>query len=272
MNSELNILSGFIGAMRQFLQNMASSWDDCPKINSKYQQFMAVVFVNKTMHEMVCKEYHNQMLPYYDACINRNPAPFLDETIKFLREIDIKSKYQELTDPTIYNKEQVEVNLKNIWEYVDEMNKFSRLYNQIPRKLGSEIEKLALNLTEELTSGKKSFKDINWMSISKSLMGKADSSDINDFIKNLSGIYQAIGGAEGIKGVWGDNEAIPQIDELIKRAAAGGPEGEEVILEEERALEDQKKALEDQREMQALEQLALGPSTQVAKGGWKPKR
>ena len=218
------ILNNFITHTGLFLTAVQSAFYECPKLKAKRTQFDTMIKPYKPMHEQLCKEYHNQMKNYYDACTAKDPTPFLEEKIGILKDIDFKSKFLELTNVTDYTAKQIKDNVDSLWEYIIEMNKYSRLYNQLPQRIVGKVEAMALNIAKQLSTGEKTPKDLNIMKIGKEIVEKANNEELNDLIQNMGSIYQAVGGMEGMKGSMGGKRGpnIPNIGGLAALLQKGG--------------------------------------------------
>jgi hypothetical protein len=197
----LGVLSTFIQYTWQFLSVLRTAFDDDENLRLKCEEFDRLVRPHKAIQDKFCREYHKQMIPYYDACANRNPAPFLNGTIEFLRDLDLKSKYEELTDTTLYTPEEIAQNMNNIWDHVDEMNKYARLYNSIPEPIVHRIEHMCRNIVTQINSGSITFADLDIWQIGHSVLEGATPKDIGQLVENMSTIVKAVGGIEGVEQV-----------------------------------------------------------------------
>lgn len=208
MNAQINpnqatMLDTFIACTNIFLTRMSNVFDDCPKLRAKKDEFERLVVPNDTMKKIVCALYHKEMSPYYDACNNKNPAPFLEEKIQFLKDIGFKEKYTELLDEEVYTKEMIDTNIKNVWDYVNEMNRYALLYNTVPKGIMSKVESTAQNAMQDVLSGKKSFRDIqsNFIQMGKDVFNGAEEDDMDELLENFQSIISGMGGIKKLREV-----------------------------------------------------------------------
>lgn len=200
-SQEPTVLSNFIFHVNNFINTIYAAFDDCPKLRAKKFQFETAILPLKVAQEKFCEKYHEQMSPYYDACQNRNPAPFFEGKIKILNEMGFKEKYEELSDVGTYTPEQIKENTDNLWEYIIEMNKFASIYNHMPKGIVKHIEEIAFKYCEEFTEGG-SFKLQNLdprkiFKMGKEVLKGATHADMKEIIKNVPNLWATVGSDDG---------------------------------------------------------------------------
>jgi hypothetical protein len=193
-----DVLSTFIRFTGKFLRRVAAAFDDCEKLKAKLEDFETLIEPYPVAQEIACKKYHNQMKDYYDACANKNPAPFLEEKIQILKDIDFREKWLEITDTEVYSKEQINTNINNLWGYINEMNKYARLYNQMPKRVISKIENMANDIVRQVESNEKGLTDFNIIDIGQKIVNGSSTQEISELMQNMGNIYNAVGGMDSL--------------------------------------------------------------------------
>jgi len=203
--AELGILSNFVRTFGSMLDALCATWPECPLLVAKKHDFDTLVVPYKAIQERFCKEYHKQMKDYYDACTARNLQPFLDGKIKFLDEIAFKQKYDDMHNRANYPPDmpQAEIdtiindNIDHVLEYIMEINKHARLFNDIPPSVINKIESKTLELAQDIHAGRIDFSSLDLGAIGQSVLNNASSHEVGELIKNMSSIYEAVGGIDG---------------------------------------------------------------------------
>lgn len=228
LEGDPGVLNNFILFTNSFIDTISRAFDDCPALATKKEEFETAIKPYKPMQELFCKKYHEQMKEYYDACQNKNPAPFMEEKIKILKEMKFKEKYLELTDDSTYSPQQIRENTTNLWEYILEMNKYARLYNEIPTRIVGKIENVALSIAKEITTGEKDFTQLDIFKIGQDVVTGASADEIGELMQNMGGIYKAVGGLDEMKEAMGTGvkmPSIPNLGGLIAMAQKGYVQG-----------------------------------------------
>lgn len=104
-------------------------------------------------------------------------------------DIDMKSKLSE----TGFTQESVDV----LWEYIQGMNRYSRMYNAIPSDMFDNIQSKTMEYIDKIQSGetKVDLENLNLDEIktfAQSLMESINPKDIEDFTKNIQGLIQGV--------------------------------------------------------------------------------
>jgi len=195
----LSIMGYFLYNMHQLLLAMTETFDECPLLRDQLDKFEKSVMPFEAIQEKFCHGYHKQMSPYYEACKARDPQPFLEEKIAFLRQIGFREKYYELTDPTENTIEEIEANVSVVWKYIDEINRYAQLFCGMPTDIQEHIQNYAREITEGIVHKGKTPGSFNVLKIGEEILRKSSKQHVDVMMLNMTDMYSAVGGVSGLQ-------------------------------------------------------------------------
>jgi hypothetical protein len=133
-------LQQFTDAMGDFLSTMCDTFSDDTALRMRKRAFDDLARPNPPMQERLCRAYHTQMSPYYEACGRKDPTPFIEGRVEILAEMGFREKYADLTDASLYDDVSVmEENIANVWEFINKLNYYATLYVTIPTRIMERV-------------------------------------------------------------------------------------------------------------------------------------
>lgn len=192
--NEMNVLTAFINYVDKFLEMLQETFDTCPLIKKYRDQFLTVVKPYSIAQEKLCTSWHSAMKDYYQSVTDKDYSPFIAGKIPFLNEIDFKSKWTELNDPTVYTSDEIDANIENFAGYIKTINKFACIYNSLPSKSRKIIESVTQDIAKKIQNGSMNLADIDILAIGQQVFSTMDDTTIDTLLSNGSGLLSAVGG------------------------------------------------------------------------------
>lgn len=126
-------------------------------------------------------EYHESMAPYYDRVAKRDESVMadIDANVPFVHDLGIKAMWSG-ADPDTKDC---------IYEYLDLMNRFSRmyaLYRSVPTGLMSHIADAATKMADNISVGG-SLDPAELIGVGETVIGKVDEADLAQFATTMLG-------------------------------------------------------------------------------------
>jgi len=121
----------------------------------------------------------------YDRSDQHDDAAW--DVFPLFRGLSIRPKVQDLgSDATLV-----------LWEYLDGMNRHSRIYNAIPSQMLEKIQSTALSYMNKIQSGEMKFdmENLNWddvKNVGQNLMDTINPQDMAEFTGNITGLAQSL--------------------------------------------------------------------------------
>jgi len=176
----------FIKYVGEFLQALGEKFPSCDGVRKMRLAFgvgveHAITSKTKKMNEEVLiKEYDTAMQPYYARITSRDCSIFAEAgiTVDFLKGIDISKKWESSDEDT----------RECIYDYLDLMNRFARmysLYTNVPSGMMHKITQVASNLASDLNSGQSDLSTINLAKVGQQVVSQIDAKELQQFATSL---------------------------------------------------------------------------------------
>lgn len=182
VNITENVVNSFMDLMLQYINSLEEVFPECFKISKIKLAYTIYLNACTTQQELFncgvegITKYHASMSPYYARCMDRDET-LLSEDIEFIKEIDLKTKW----DAGLHPQTQAA-----IWSYIIKLNEYSSIYsmyNQVPNRMMSNIESVATQIATQISNGTMSLKDININELSQSVINSVSAEDMQS-LKN----------------------------------------------------------------------------------------
>jgi hypothetical protein len=167
------------------LSTLVDSFPECKPTHEELIQYRANVKGNESAEVNMIKNWHKDMATLYERADHHEDT--LWEVLPFFNKLSIHQKIQDLgTDGS-----------KVMWEYIDGMNRYSRIYNAIPSQMLEKIQSTAMTYMNKIQSGemKIDMENLNWndvKNVGQSLMETINPQDMEEFTGNITGLAQSL--------------------------------------------------------------------------------
>lgn len=186
----------FIVTLDDFLSTMCETFPDDEAILAHRRAFDTLARNNVIAQDALCKAYHRQMSPYYEACERKDPTPFMEGRIEILVQIGFREKYADLTDESLYDDKKVmQDNIDNVWAFIAKLNYYATLHAVIPASI---MERVVESATEMVENGEDDDGDlrcpdpVTLFKISTSILGGLSQGDQDQFMVNLPQLLRGV--------------------------------------------------------------------------------
>ena len=179
-----NTCRKFCALYEECLSTIVESFPECKSTKKEYDEFVQNVKGNDDLEVQMIQQWHKDMLDKYTRADQHDNT--LWETMPLFSRISVSEK---INDPDL-NSESVDI----FWEYVDGMNRHSRMYNAIPHDMFEKIQSQAIQYKDKIQNGELNLDNMNWsdiQSMGEQLMGSINQRDIAELTNNLSGLAQS---------------------------------------------------------------------------------
>ena len=179
----------FCAIYEDCLSTLADSFPECELTKKALQIYVTCIKTSEKLQSDMIKQWHNEMLPLYDEADRHDNTNFW-KMVPLFRHINIVNK---VNDPE-FGLESVNI----LWEFIDLMNRQSRMYNAIPVNVYSKIQSKGLEYKSKIESGELKF-DMNninipqLLQIGQDFLSSFDHNDMHEVTSNISGIAQSFG-------------------------------------------------------------------------------
>lgn len=124
--------------------------------------------------------YHRTMTPFYERVASRDDSVFVDaqKTVEFVRKLQIATKWSEADADT----------RECIYEYLDLLNRFSRMYSvyaTVPSNMMTKITSVATKMAAELETGKLTPATIDIAAVGQSVVAGIDERELQQFARTM---------------------------------------------------------------------------------------
>lgn len=203
----------FCGLLEECLVSLTDVFPECSETAALLEKYNDIIKGSALLEDKLVKKWHNSMKPFYSMA-DAHDDTLWDQNLPFFHDIDIGRKWR---DP-----EFTEESKDYLWEYLDGLNKHSRIYNAIPEHMLNTIQDAASGMAESVRNGEMKFdlESLNWKeieSMGKNVMAGLEEKDIEEFVSNISGLAQGmnLNGPEDIPRVLND---IPGMSDILSNA------------------------------------------------------
>jgi hypothetical protein len=171
------------------LSTLADSFPECNLTKNALQTYLTTIKISEKLQTDLIQHWHQEMLPLYAEADKHDNTNFWN-VVPLFRDINIASK---VSDPE-FGSESVNV----LWEFIDLMNRQSRIYNAIPANVYSKIQTKSLEYKSKIESGelKLDMNNINipqLLQIGQDFLSSFDHRDMHEVTSNISGLAQSFG-------------------------------------------------------------------------------
>ncbi|AGO84309.1 hypothetical protein psal_cds_506 [Pandoravirus salinus] len=215
----------FTDTMGDFLSTMCETFPDDEALRLRLRTFNEIARPNQSMQDLLCRAYHKQMSPYYEACGRKDPTPFIEGRVDILAEMGFQEKYADLTDATLYDDPGVmEENIANVWEFINKLNYYATLYVTIPSRVMERVVDAANGIMEN-EDPIAAINPMSMVQMSKGILSGMTSNDRDRLLNGLPLLLRTITSSSV-----GDQAASAGVDiagimGVLQQAMAGGAPG-----------------------------------------------
>lgn len=201
----------FCGLFEECLGTLMDSFPECKATQKGLDSYRSDVKGKESAEVNMIKTWHKDMATLYDRADKHDDT--LWDVLPLFKELSIRQKVQDIgTDAS-----QV------LWEYIDGMNRHSRIYNAIPSQMLERIQSTAMSYMGKIQSGEMKFdmENLNWddvKNVGQSLMETINPQDMEEFTGNITGLAQSlkINNIQDVFKLVGD---VPGVSEAINNNA-----------------------------------------------------
>jgi hypothetical protein len=178
----------FCALFEECVDTLANTFPECKQTLNVLKNFQTTIKNNKDKEDDFVKTWHRGMLKLYESADKHNEI-FWTKPIPHLSSIDLASKVQ---DPG-FGDESVLV----LWEYIDGLNRHSRIYNAIPDQMFNQMHGVAMDYINKAVRGemKLDLESLNFddmEKVGKNIMKTFDPNDLNEFVGNITGLASSL--------------------------------------------------------------------------------
>jgi hypothetical protein len=177
----------FCGLYEECLSTLADSFPECKVTPAELERYRTQVKGKEPDEIAMIKTWHQGMIPLYERADRQDDAIW--DSLPLLGTLNISQKIKA----DGFSKEDAKV----LWEYVEEMNHHSRIYNAIPQNMLNKIQTAAVECIGKVQRGemKLDLENLNWdevKNVGQSLMESVNPQDLEEFTGNITGLAQSL--------------------------------------------------------------------------------
>jgi hypothetical protein len=177
----------FCGLYEECLTALSDSFPECKLTQDALHHYKTDIQNHEEAEVALIKDWHKRMMSLYERADRHDDTVW--EVLPLLSDVQIMSKIQDKEFP----RDSVQV----LWEYVDGMNRHSRIYNAIPTHMLEKIQSTAMDYMGKVQRGemKLDIENLNWdevKNMGQSLMDSVDPTDLEEFTGNINGLAQSL--------------------------------------------------------------------------------
>lgn len=197
----------FCGLFEECLSTLMDSFPECKSTQEELIQYRAKVKGNESAEVDMIKNWHKDMATLYERADQHDDTMW--DVLPLFNKLSVPQKIQDLgTDGS-----------KVMWEYIDGMNRYSRIYNAIPSQMLEKIQSTAMTYMNKIQSGemKIDMENLNWndvKNVGQSLMETINPQDMEEFTGNITGLAQSLQ-IKNIQDVFKLVGEVPGVSEAI---------------------------------------------------------
>lgn len=197
--------------MEEFLQGLHEVFPECQETAKQLKLFRSEVLSSfEGEHRFVVK-WHKQMKPLYELADHKDPSFWShSSSLPYIGSIHLQKKFE---DPGLSEESRA-----SMWEFIDKLNRLSRIYNAVPTKMLSHLENTALQVVNKVQQEDGSL-NLNWSELSqlgRSAMENIDSEDLQEFVSNVKGLARNIQ-SQNISDIPKIVSDIPGVSDMIEQ-------------------------------------------------------
>ena len=201
----------FCGLFEECLATLAESFPECQSTKNELERYRTEVKNNEPAEVNMIQSWHRDMSTGSSSGSNNSSEAILRsddsseailrslydrsdqhddaawDVFPLFRGLSIRPKVQDLgSDATLV-----------LWEYLDGMNRHSRIYNAIPSQMLEKIQSTALSYMNKIQRGEMKFdmENLNWddvKNVGQNLMDTINPQDMAEFTGNITGLAQSL--------------------------------------------------------------------------------
>lgn len=185
-------LRKFCALYEECLDTLKDAFPECKQVVKQLEHLRTCVIGKEDAEKEFIKTWHQQMLQHgrYELCDSHNNQFWKNETcISHFTVIDISSK---VSDPGFSNE-----SIQILWEYVDGLNRHSRIYNAIPNGIMNQIQNISVDIMGKVQRGEMKFNmnELNVeeiQNVGKTIISSLNPNDVNELVNNITGLASSI--------------------------------------------------------------------------------
>ena len=136
-----NPLEDFFQLCKTLMSAVSTTFPECERTKTALSELEFIETSGmETMKETLIRTWYDTMKPHVQACVQKNDNVLLRANIKFLDELDLKTKW---TDPD-FDQESKDV----LWEYINNLNYLACMYSESSPEHMEGLTSVASRLAE----------------------------------------------------------------------------------------------------------------------------
>jgi hypothetical protein len=178
----------FCGLLEECLLSLTDVFPECQNTRKLLQKYQDLVKSSDLLKDQLIKKWHRAVQPHY-ALADAHDNALWEEDLPYFQEIHIHNKW--------YDPDFTEESKDYMWEYMNGLNKHSRIYNAIPEHMLDQIQNAATGLADRVRNGEMKFdlESLNWQEVEKlgkDVMSGLNEGDVEEFVSNITGLAQGM--------------------------------------------------------------------------------
>lgn len=213
----------FCGLYEECLDALHDSFPDYTPVSTALEQYRTTVKSNENAEINLIKSWHHDMIPLYTRSDAHDNT--LWESMPLFRDLNVLALLRPdgVIDETLI-----------LWEYVDSMARYARIYNVIPDAMMDTIQKSAMNILGRVQRNeiKMDVNNLDWdemKNIGQSIISELDQNDVQNFTNNITGlaknlninnlqdVFKVVGDLPGIGDVLGNENVMQTISNVMEQ-------------------------------------------------------
>lgn len=170
-----HVVQEFVQTLHDMLSAINEVFPECPKVALYVATFRGAVLNLPPAQEQAIQRWHKIMGPYYDAVERRDIDTILNSGIEVLDQLGLAEKW--------YDPDFDEDSKDALWEYLDELNSYAKLYCQLPNGIMRKIEDIAMKIASQTPEGQQP--NVNVQQVAADVLMNLGENDLKDFTQSL---------------------------------------------------------------------------------------
>jgi hypothetical protein len=175
----------FCALYEECLDSLLELFPECNDLREELEIHRTTIKDHTAKEDEFIRTWHQQMIPLYTLA-DKHDLEFWNKDVSYLGKIHLKDKISDAG----FTKESLQV----LWEYIDGLNKHSRVYNAIPDKMINQLQNFTMDYIGKIQRGELKFDLDNWNDIQhlgKSVMQAINPEDLSQFTDNMTGLINS---------------------------------------------------------------------------------
>lgn len=221
----VTIRQRFCALFLDFFSSLHECFPDCQASAHWLEEMKTNIITHDDVEDVFAKHWYQSAFSHLELADSHDDA-FFQKDIYVLNNLDLPGKIAQLPSAK-----------EVIWEYLDSLVEFSRIYNLIPEELPKQLQSMAVNMFHRIQSGEMKL-DINDLDETKlkqlgtEILNTLNPQDVNQLTHNMNGLAKRYH-IEKIEDIPQALKKIPIISDFLKDSG----------IEDVQSLEDLQKVI-----------------------------